>query len=514
MAELFGFEIKRATKNKENDLGSFVAPQRDDGAAIVSEGGVFGQYLDLESTARSEAELVTRYRTMAMQPECDLAIEDIVNESITYEPKEDTVKINLDKVDGSESYKKKIVQEFEEVKRLLHFETKSYDIFRHWYIDGRLFYHIIVDKNDPGTGIQELRFIDPRKIRKIREMKKRKIPAAQGQGLNTNVKLQEIKNEYYLYNEKGYKGGKGLSPTDSGTTQGLKIAKDSILHCTSGLMSEDNKLVVGHLHKAIKPLNQLRILEDATVIYRISRAPERRIFYIDVGNLPKMKAEQYLRDMMTKHKNRLVYDASTGEVRDDRKFMTMLEDYWLPRREGGRGTEITTLPAGQNLGEMEDVLYFQKKLYRALNIPVSRLEPEQGFSLGRASEISRDEIKYQKFITRLRLRFSELFKEALEKQLVLRGVVTPEEYTEIKHLISFDYIIDNHFSELKDMEILTERLRVAGDIDQYLGKYYSQTWVKKNILQQSDKEIEELANEMNQENDQQEPEMGEDEFPE
>ena len=489
MAELFGFEIKR--KSTDQDLGSFVNKSDDDGAVVVAEGGVYGQYVDLEQTAKNEGELVTRYRKMSMQPECENAIDDVVNESIVYEPDSHTVEINLDQVEVTDSIKNKIFEEFDTVKDLLDFERQSYEIFRHWYIDGRLYYHVIIDEQNVQNGIQELRYIDPRKIRKVREVQKKN----KGEGPN-RITLTQTKQEYYLFNDKGFKGGPGVTNPAQGTTNGLKIAKDSVLHCTSGLMDEANKMVLSHLHKAIKPLNQLRVLEDATVIYRISRAPERRIFYIDVGNLPKLKAEQYLRDMMAKHKNRLVYDATTGELRDDRKFMTMLEDYWLPRREGGKGTEITTLPAGQNLGEMDDVLYFQKKLYRALNVPVSRLEPEQGFAIGRASEISRDEIKFQKFIARLRLKFSRLFESALEKQLVLKGIITPDDWPTIRREMRFDYVTDSHFSELKQLEIFREKISAVNDVDPYLGKYFSTMWVKRNILKQTDKEIEDMHAEM------------------
>jgi hypothetical protein len=509
MAELFGFEIKR--KTTDNDLGSFITPQHDDGAAVVAEGGVYGQYVDLEQTSKTEGELVTRYRQMSMQPECENAIDDIVNESIVYDPDSHTAEINLDAVNVSDSIKQKIHDEFLNVKDLLDFERQAYEIFRAWYIDGRMYYHVIIDEKNVKNGIHELRFIDPRKIRKVREVSKTK----SGTGPNT-VYLSKTKQEYYLFNDKGFKGGPGTVNPAQGTTQGLKIAKDSILHCTSGLMSEDNKMVLSHLHKAIKPLNQLRVLEDATVIYRISRAPERRIFYIDVGNLPKVKAEQYLRDMMAKHKNRLVYDATTGELRDDRKFMTMLEDYWLPRREGGKGTEITTLPAGQNLGEMDDVLYFQKKLYRALNVPVSRLEAETGFAIGRASEISRDEIKFQKFIARLRLKFSQLFEKCLEKQLILKGVITPDDWPALRREIRFDYVTDSHFSELKDLEIFREKVSAINDVDPYLGKYFSQSWVKKNLLKQTDQEIKDMHAEMmidsedeQEQMDAQQPENGE-----
>lgn len=488
MAELFGFEIKR--KGQE-DLGSFVTKSEDDGAVVVAEGGVYGQYIDLEQTSKTEGELVTRYRKMAMQPECENAIDDVVNESIVYDPEDHVVEINLDKVKVSDSIKQKISEEFENIKDVLDFERQAYEIFRHWYVDGRLYFHVIIDEQDVKAGIKELRYIDPRKIRKVRVQQKK----PSGTGPN-QINLTQTKQEYFLYNDKGFKGGPGTVNPAQGTSQGLKIAKDSILHCTSGLMDEANKMVLSHLHKAIKPLNQLRVLEDATVIYRISRAPERRIFYIDVGNLPKLKAEQYLRDMMAKHKNRIVYDASTGELKDDRKFMTMLEDYWLPRREGGKGTEITTLPAGQNLGEMDDVLYFQKKLYRALNVPVSRLEPEAGFSLGRASEISRDEIKFQKFIARLRLKFSRLFELALEKQLVLKGIITPEDWPSIRREINFDFVTDSHFSELKQLEIFREQLSAVNDVDPYLGKYFSLNWVKKNILKQTDKDIVDMHAEM------------------
>ena len=488
MAELFGFEIKR--KGIE-DQGSFVARQEDDGAVVVAEGGVYGQYIDLEQSSKTEGELVTRYRKMAMQPECENAIDDVVNESIVYDPDSHTVELDLDAVQVSDDIKDKIAEEFLNVKDLLDFERQSYEIFRHWYIDGRMYYHVIIDEKDPKAGIQEFRYIDPRKIRKVRQVKKK----SHGEGPN-KIQLAQTRQEYYLFNDKGFKSGPGTVNPAQGTTQGIKIAKDSILHTTSGLMSEDNKLVLSHLHKAIKPLNQLRILEDATVIYRISRAPERRIFYIDVGNLPKLKAEQYLRDMMAKHKNRTIYDATTGEIKDDRKFMTMLEDYWLPRRDGGKGTEITTLPPGQNLGEMDDVLYFQKKLYRSLNVPVSRLEPETGFSLGRASEISRDEIKFQKFIGRIRLKFSKLFEAALEKQLILKGVIASEDWPALRREMRFDYITDNHFSELKEIEIMRERLSTINDVDPYIGKYFSTEWVKKNILRQTDKEIENMHAEM------------------
>ena len=493
MATLFGFEIKRESKEQ---TASFAPLQLDDGAHNVSTGGMYGTYVDLEGATRTEAELITRYRRMSMQPECDMAIDDIIHEFIVYDERNRIVDINLDMVQGISASTKKVIQkEFEYVLDLLEFNEKGYEVARHWYIDGRMFYHIIIDPNDIESGIKELRYIDPRKIKKVRENKKERIPG-------TQVQVERHINEFFLYNDKGFVGYPGGSPTSAGQDQGVKIAKDTVLHCTSGVMSEDNRLVLSHLHKSIKPLNQLRILEDATVIYRIARAPERRIFYIDVGNLPKMKAEQYLRDMMVKHKNRLIYDAATGEIRDDRKFMTMLEDYWLPRREGGRGTEITTLPGGQNLGEMDDVLYFQKKMYKSLNVPVSRLEPETGMTLGRATEINRDEVKFQKYIQRLRMRFSMLFDGALEKQLVLKGHMTPEEFDEIKRDIKYDFKHDNYFSELKENEILNERINTANAMDAFVGKYFSVDCVKRNVFKMTEDEIDQMQGQMDTEADQ------------
>jgi len=491
MATLFGFELRRA--QKEPVTASFAPVQLDDGAHNVSTGGMYGTYVDLEGATRTEAEMVTRYRRMSMQPECDMAIDDIIHELVVYDEHQRLVEINLDKVKGaSASTKKAIQQEFENVLELLEFNNKAYEILRHWYIDGRLFYHVIIDPKNVDDGIVEIRYIDPRKIKKVRESKKERLPG-------TQVTVSRTTQEFFLYNDKGFVGYPGGSPTAAGQDQGVKIAKDAVLHCTSGVMSEDNRLVLSHLHKAIKPLNQLRILEDATVIYRIARAPERRIFYIDVGNLPKMKAEQYLRDMMVKHKNRLIYDAATGEIRDDRKFMTMLEDFWLPRREGGRGTEITTLPGGQNLGEMDDVLYFQKKMYKSLNVPVSRLEPETGMTLGRATEINRDEVKFQKFIQRLRMRFSMLFESALEKQMVLKGHLTLEEYKSIARNITYDFKTDNYFTELKENEILNERINTLNNIDNYTGRYFSKDWVKRNILKMSDDEINQMDDQISSE---------------
>ena len=484
--EIFGFEI---TKKKDQlDLVSFAPKETDDGAMVVTAGGTYGTYLDMEGSAKTEAELVVKYREMALQPELEKALDEVTNEAIVKEGTEQIVNINLDDCkDLSEKIKKIVTDEFQNVTRLLNFNNFGYEIFRRWYVDGRLYYHIMIDENDPEKGIQELRYIDPRKIRKVRLLTRERKGRA---FINRNAA------EFYVYNEKGFKatGSTGMD------NQGLRISTDSILHCTSGLMDKDGKMVLSYLHKAIKPLNQLRILEDATVIYRISRAPERRVFYIDVGQMPKMKAEQHMRDMMVKHKNRLIYDATTGDVRDDRKFMTMIEDYWLPRREGQNGTEITTLPAGQNLGEMADVEYFEKKLYRSLNVPISRINPEtSGFSLGRSSEITRDELSFQKFISRLRLRFSALLLAALEKQLILKKVFSSEDWAEIRDLIHFDYARDNYFSELKDTEILMNRLTTLAQIQPYLGTFYSQEWVKRNVLFQTDNDIEEIEKQIEEE---------------
>jgi hypothetical protein len=502
--QLFGFEIKRAEEESKN-TPSFVEKTEDDGAITVSATGVgqFGQaLLDLEGQAKTEAELVTKYRNMEQHPEVQKAVDDIVNEAIVISDRDKVVEINLDDVDLSDNIKKKVTEEFAGVLDLLDFSNKGYDVFNRWYIDGRLNYHVVIDTSSPKKGIHELRNIDPRKLRKVREVQKRK----DGQ---TDTILKEVKNEYYVYNEKGFMKNAKAPTIDDGSVKGVKIAKDSIIQVTSGILNETNSMVLSHLHKAIKPLNQLKMLEDAAVIYRISRAPERRIFYIDVGNLPKAKAEQYLRDMMVKHKNRLVYDASSGEVKDDRKHMTMLEDFWLPRREGGKGTEITTLPGGQSLGEMDDVLYFQKNLYKSLNVPISRMESDTGFSLGRASEISRDEVKFSKFIRRLRTRFSILFDEILEKQLILKGVMTPEEFKQIKNRIRYDFMEDNHYEELKQTEILRERLQTLRDLEEYVGKYFSQEWVRKNILMQTDEDIEELDKQIEAEVEE-EPEESED----
>ena len=489
--DLFGFRIGRAEDEirKTEEVPSFVPPPNDQGAVDLALGGGYGGVVDLEGTAKSEAELVTKYREMSLQPECDMAVDDVVNEAIVMDERKDPVSIVLDDVDASPAIKKRISQEFQYLLSTIDFADRAYDIFRNFYVDGRLYYHIMINVKNPREGIKDLRYIDPRKIRKVRETKRDKKQSVK----DTQKANHPGYNEYYLYAPKGL---------TSATQTAIKVSTDSICHVTSGLMDQRNSMSLSYLHKAIKPLNQLRMLEDAVVIYRLSRAPERRIFYIDVGNLPKMKAEQYVRDMMTRHKNKLVYDLETGQVRDDRKMMTMMEDFWLPRREGGRGTEITTLPGGQNLGEMDDVDYFRKKLYKALNVPTSRIEQDNAFNLGRASEITRDELKFSKFVNRLRGRFSMLFDNLLEIHLTLQGVVTREEFRKMRQRIRYDYVEDNHFSELKETEILTGRLSLLREIDEYTGKYFSQRWVRSNILRMSEEEIEGMDKEIDKEQEQ------------
>jgi len=482
--KLFGYKIGKEETESEQ-LKSFVPSVDEDGSVPISGGGIYGTYMDLEGQIRSDSDLIKKYREMALQPECDAAIEDIVNESLVFDDSDYPVQVILDKLEQPEFIKNKIRDEFYYVMKLLDFNNQGYDIFRRWYIDGRLYYHMMIDDKNPRQGLKEIRYIDPRKIRKVREAKKAQKNLATG-----TVNPTTSYNEYFIYSDKGF--------ANDGN-QGIKIAPDSISYTHSGLTDKDGKVIISHLHKAIKPLNQLRMLEDATVIYRIARAPERRIFYIDVGNLPKMKAEQYLREIMQKYKNKLVYDANTGEIRDDRRYQTMLEDFWLPRREGGKGTEITTLQGGQNLGEIEDVLYFQKKMFKSLNVPVSRLESDNGFSLGRASEITRDELKFGKFVSRLRLRFSHLFDRLLETQLLLKGICTRKEWEQMREEISYDFQSDAHFTELKNVEIMKERLGILSDIDNYVGKYFSIEYVRKNILQQSEDDIKEIDEQMEEE---------------
>jgi len=493
--DLFGFEINRKKEQKEAEkLVSFVPPSNEDGALTVAAGGVYGTYVDLDGSVRTEAELVNKYRAISFDPTIDMAIQEICNEAIVEDSDEDTVSIVLDDIEQPDRIKKVIQEEFDNVLQLLEFNRLSYELFRRWYVDGRLYYHVLVDEKKPQKGILEVRYVDPRNIKKVREVKKEK-------DKKTGVTIEKVINEYYMYSPAGFLKRTGsltgstmnsYGSSGSASAEGVKIARDAVVYCTSGYQSLDNKLILSYLQKAIRPLNQLRSLEDSLVIYRISRAPERRIFYVDVGGLPKAKAEQYLADIMTKFKNKVVYDSSTGEIRDDRKFMTMLEDFWLPRREGGRGTEITTLPGGQNLGDIDDVVYFQNNLYRSLNVPISRLQPETTFSLGRATEITRDEVKFGKFITRLRNKFSELFMKLLERQLILKGVCTTEDWTEWKQQIDFNFAVDNYFEELKLAELNRDRVGLAREMEEYVGKYYSHEYMRRYVLQHSESEIEEI----------------------
>ena len=485
---LFGFTISRDKSELQTAVQqSFSPPSNEDGALTITSAAYYGTYVDLDGTAKNEVELISRYREMAMQPEIESAIDDIVNEAICQDDDGRTLDIVLDSLKQPDKIKKAIKEEFNNVLRMLNYNNMSQDIFRRFYVDGRLYYHVIIDRENPAAGIQELRYIDPRKLRKVREIRKQKDE-------KTGAEIMVPVNEYYIYNDKVVTG----SSSNYGPV-GVRITTDSIISLVSGLMDSRRAVVLSYLHKAIKPLNQLRMIEDATVIYRISRAPERRIFYIDVGNLPKQKAEQYLRDIMVKYKNKLVYDANTGEVRDDRKFLSMMEDFWLPRREGGKGTEISTLPGGQNLGELEDVKYFEKKLYKSLNVPISRLEPNQGFSIGRVAEVTRDELKFSKFVDRLRNKFSDVFDQALRVQCVLKGICTAEEWDEFKENIYFDFIQDNNFTELKEAELMKERLGLLMQVDPYTGRYYSQAWIQRNVLRMTDDEIKQMQKEIDQE---------------
>ena len=473
---LFGFEIKRAKDNTNSKkLQSIVPKVDDDGAGYVTAAGShYGQYLNMDGDdSKDNNQLVMKYRGVSMHPEVDMAIEDIVNESITGSELQSNIDINLDQVEGTtDSIKKQIKEEFENVVSMLNFTELGHDIFRRWYVDGRIYYHLVVNEDNLKLGIQEIRPIDAAKVRKVKQVKKKKDP-------ETGASLVEKVNEFFVYQEKpgGY------------NAQGIKLSPDSVCYVTSGLLSEDKKKVVSFLHKALKPINQLRMMEDSLVIYRLARAPERRIFYIDVGNLPRGKAEQYMKDIMARYRNKLVYDAKTGDIRDDRKHMSMLEDFWLPRREGGRGTEITTLPGGQNLGELSDIEYFQKKLYRALSVPESRIAADGGFNLGRSSEILRDELKFAKFVGRLRKRFANMFNDMLRTQLILKNVITPEDWKTLSDHIQYDFVYDNQFAELKESELTNERLGTLATIEPYIGKYYSNEYVRKKILRQSDQEI-------------------------
>ena len=487
MAELFGYTINR--KKEKGSGEAFTTPTPDDGTQDIAGGGFFGSILDTDGRERTELDLIRRYRDISQQPECDSAIEDIVNETIAYDEFSQSVGIELTRLPYPEKIKRMIRKEFDSVLRLLDFDDKGHDIFRRWYVDGRLYYHKEIDPKRPEQGITSLRYIDPVKIKKVREIEKEKDP-------KTGIDIVKRIVEYYVYNEKGlFSAGYG------GSNQGIKIAADAITYCPSGVIDQNGGKVLSYLHKAIKPVNQLRMIEDALVIYRISRAPERRIFYIDVGNLPKVKAEQYLKDVMNRYRNKLVYDASTGEIRDDRNQMSMLEDFWLPRREGGRGTEITTLPGGSNLGEIDDIEYFQRKLYRSLNVPISRLEAENSFSLGRTTEITRDELKFTKFIQKLRKKYTALFTDILKTQLLLKGIISLNDWDNMKEHIQYDFMKDGHFSELKEAELLNDRIQTLDSIQSYIGTFFSKQYVLKTVLRMNDSEIQDMQDQIKRELD-------------
>jgi len=502
MSQLFGFQINR----KEGQKGQSPVPPSADEPVSVAAGGYFGTYVDTDATARNEYELIRRYRDMSLHPEVDSAVDEIVNEFVVSDANDSCVEVDLNNLDVGAGVKKKIRDEFDRIKQMLNFENRAHEIVRSWYIDGRLFYHKVIDLDNPKKGILELRYIDPLKIRKVRQ---KLSSGSDDPRVNRALKGSALEYEwgqyidYYLYNPKGYLRGGALGPVgDMSNSQGIKIAADSIAFCSSGVQDLNKRMHLSFLHKGIKSLNQLRMIEDALVIYRLSRAPERRIFYIDVGNLPKVKAEQYLRDVMARYRNKLVYDASTGEIRDDKKHMSMLEDFWLPRREGGRGTEITTLPGGQNLGELKDVEYFKKKLYNSLNLPPSRLtDDNKGFNLGKTTEVLRDELKFTKFIGRLRKRFSELFHDILKTQLILKGVISPEDWDDMKEHIQYDFLFDNHFNELKEQELMMQRINLATQMDPFVGKYFSVEYIRRQILQQNEKEYKEIDTQMNREID-------------
>ncbi len=483
MAELFGFSINR-TKKETGGEQIFTTPTPDDGTIDIAGGGFFGQILDTDGREKTELDLIRRYRDIAQQPECDSAIEDIINEAITSDEVSQAVTLRTDRLPYPEKIRRAMRKEFDEVLSLLEFENKGHDILRRWYVDGRIFYHKVIDSKNPKRGIVDLRYIDPTKIKKARQVKKDKDP-------KTGVDMIKKIDEYYIYNEKGlFSAGYG------GANQGLKIAADAVAFCPSGVIDQNGGKVLSYLHKAIKPVNQLRMIEDALVIYRISRAPERRIFYIDVGNLPKVKAEQYLKDVMNRYRNKLVYDASTGEIRDDRNHMSMLEDFWLPRREGGRGTEIDTLAGGSNLGEIDDIEYFRQKLYRSLNVPISRLEAENSFSLGRANEITRDELKFTKFIQKIRKKFTPLFTDILKTQLILKGIISLEDWDNMKEHIQYDFLKDGHFAELKEAELLRDRIDALDSIQSYIGTFFSKEYVLKHVLRMNDSQVDEMRDQI------------------
>jgi hypothetical protein len=504
--QLFGYEVAKQVE-KQNDekkpeLKSFVPAREEDDVATISAGGHFGQYYDIYGThATNDKDLILKYRAAAEQPEVDMAIQDIVDEAIASLEHGDPAYIVLDDLRYDKPVKEKITQEFQNVLRLLKFSENGADIFRNWYVDGRLYYHIVVDTKKPKEGIQDLRMIDPIKMRRVREIKTET-------DRYTNAKLTEVEKEYYIFDDTvnfnqstgAMSGLGGLSVNaDSEKNQALKVAPEAIVRVTSGLMDTSRKKTLSYLHKALKVVNQLRMTEDALIIYRLARAPERRIFYVDVGNLPKSKAEEYVNKIMAKYRNKIVYDANTGSIKDQRHHMSMMEDFWLPRREGNRGTEIDTLQGGENLGQIDDVVYFQKRLYKALNIPQTRLEPEESFTTGRATEINRDEVKFQKFINRLRKKFSKLFLDILKTQLQLKGIVSETDWDDIVQDIKIDYVQDNHFYELKEYEILRDRLDILRDVEEYVGKYFSRNWVRRNILQFDDDQIKKISTEIEDE---------------
>ena len=500
MSQLFGFQINR---KKELKGQSPVPPSADEPVAVAA-GGYFGTYVDMDNSARDEFELIRRYRDMALHPEVDSAVDEIVNEFVVNDTNDSCVEINLDNLEVGKGVKNKIRDEFDHIKQLLNFEKRAHELIRNWYVDGKLIYHKVIDLANPKKGILELRYIDPLKIKKVRQKlssNNRTLTPEEKQSAKAYEWGEFV--DYWLYNPRGYLRGGALGPVgDMSNNQGIKIAVDSITFVNSGLQDLNKRLILSFLHKAIKSLNQLRMIEDALVIYRLSRAPERRIFYIDVGNLPKVKAEQYLRDVMARYRNKLVYDAKTGEIRDDKKHMSMLEDFWLPRREGGRGTEITTLPGGQNLGELKDVEYFRKKLYNSLNLPPSRLtDDNKGFNLGKTTEVLRDELKFTKFIGRMRKRFGELFHDILKTQLILKGVISPEDWDDMKEHIQYDFLFDNHFNELKEKEMQLARINLATQMDVFVGKYYSIEYIRKHILEQTEKEYREIDKQMQKEID-------------
>ena len=503
MSQLFGFQIQR----KEGRKGQSPVPPNAEESIAVAAGGYYGTYVDTDNQARNEYEMIRRYRDMALHPEVDSAVDEVVNEFVVSDAHDTPVEVNLDNLDAGMGIKKKIRDEFEYIKRLLNFDNRAHEIVRSWYIDGRLYYHKVIDLENPKKGITELRYIDPMKIKKVRQKldQKKNLDSLQRQAIKGTALEYEYGTfvDYYLYNPKGFYKGGVLGPVgDMSLSQGVKMAIDSITFCPSGLQDLNKRMTLGFLHKAIKSLNQLRMIEDSLVIYRLSRAPERRIFYIDVGNLPKVKAEQYLRDVMSRYRNKLVYDANTGEMRDDKKHMSMLEDFWLPRREGGRGTEITTLPGGQNLGELKDVEYFKKKLFNSLNLPPSRLtDDNKGFNLGKTTEVLRDELKFTKFIGRLRKRFSEMFQDMLKTQLILKGVIAPEDWEDMKEHIQYDFLFDNHFNELKNIEMFNQRIATVTQMDPFVGKYFSVAHIRKEVLGQTNRDMRELDKEMQQEID-------------